>query len=102
MRKLGVLAALLATPSLFLVGVSAAFSQDPFPAFTTSGTRAFNACLYAAWVDDYCRNSVLWFSRSYSESYFACVSANKGGKFPMAGRTWYNTEGYCRVQARGR
>jgi len=94
-----VVAVFLTMPGLVTCN-SAAHAEVPFRAFATTGTRAFNACLYAAWVDDYCRNTVLWFSRE--GDYRACVYANKGGKFPMVGRTWYNTEEYCRVQARGR
>ena len=97
-----IVAALHIVPSLLPIGASSVSAQVPFPAFTTAGTRGFNACLYAAWVDDYCRKSVFWSFRSYGDSFLACVYANKGGKFPMVGRTWYNTEEYCRIRAQGR
>src|SRR5258708_27491974 len=96
------IAALLIVPSLLPIADSSALAQVPFPAFTTTATRAFNACVYAAWVADFCRNTAFWSSQSYGESFLACVSANKGGKFPLAGRSWYNTAEYCRIRAQGR
>jgi hypothetical protein len=101
MKRL-IVAVLLIVPSLLPIAASSVLAEVPFHAFTTTGTRAFNACLYAAWVDDYCRNIAFWSSQSYGESFLACVDANKGGKFPLAGRSWYNTEEYCRIRAQGR
>jgi hypothetical protein len=76
-----------------------AFAQAPLRHFPVQGTKAFNECLFAAWVDDYCRGHIHWFARSYDEFYRACVIANGGGRFPMDGRTGFNTEDYCRARA---
>jgi hypothetical protein len=81
---------------------SAAVAQVPARAFAIHGTKAFNACLFTAWVADYCRLHNHWFARDYNESFRACVLANGGGKFPMEGRTSFNTEDYCRAMAHAR
>jgi hypothetical protein len=96
MLKIGV-ATLLIGASL-TVG-TAAVAQVPPRVFAIHGTRAFNACLFAAWVADYCRMHNHWFSPDYDESFRACVLANGGGRFPMDGRTGFNTEDYCRAMA---
>jgi hypothetical protein len=98
-----VVAVFLTMPGLVLACSSAAFAEVPFHAFATTDTRAFNACLYAAWVEDYCRNIAFWSSsRSFGESFLACVYANKGGKFALVGRIWYNTEEYCKIRTHDR
>jgi hypothetical protein len=54
-------------------------------------SRAYHACLFEAWIQDYCR----WNSSAYSQ----CVIANGGGKYPLNGR-WF-TEDYCWSTAQG-
>jgi hypothetical protein len=78
---------------------TAAVAQVPVRAFATHGTRSFNACLFAAWVADYCRMHNHWFAPDYDESFRACVLANGGGRFPMDGRAGFSTEDYCRTMA---
>jgi hypothetical protein len=77
-------------------------AQVPARAFAIHGTKAFNACLFAAWVADYCRMHNHWFAPDYNESFRACVLANGGGKFPLDGRAGFNTEDYCRTMAHDR
>jgi hypothetical protein len=88
----------------FLIGSNlmigtAAIAQVPFRTFAIHGTKALDACLFAAWVADYCRMHNHWFARDYDESLRACVLTNGGGRFPLDGRTAFNTEDYCRAMA---
>jgi hypothetical protein len=99
MLKIGV-ATLLIGASL-LIG-TAAVAEVPSRAFAIQGTKAFNACLFAVWVADYCRMHNHWFALDYDESFRACVLANGGGKFPIDGRARFNTVDYCRAMAHDR
>src|SRR5690242_10780243 len=51
--------------------------------------RAYHECLYAAWVQDYCR----WNSMAAN----SCVIGNGGGRVLFAGRRF--TDAYCWVAA---
>jgi hypothetical protein len=64
-------------------------------------SRAYHACLFAAYIDDYCRENSGRLDAHWGRVYSACVAANGGGRFPLDGRTWYNTDDYCwsRAQA---
>ncbi len=96
MKRVIVAALLIVANSL--IGAPSVFAQAPTPA----GTKAFHECLHAAWVEDYCRNNTQWLFANYGPSFLACVYANGGGRFPMHGRTWFNTEDYCRIRAQSR
>lgn len=79
-------AAVLAA-GLGLVSSGAAFSgeRDGWGLPTPAQARAYHDCLYAAWVEDYCRAN--------SKAVDACIIANGGGHFPLSGR-WF-TDDYC-------
>jgi len=80
-----------------------AFSQERVALILTPNqSRAYHACLFAAWVEEFCRaNSWRW-SPSYDRVFPACVIANGGGRYPLDGRqSWYNTDDYCWSSARG-
>jgi len=86
-----------------LLSCSAAFAQDPV-LLSWPETRAYHACLFEAWVQDYCRENPWGFALGWAPTYNrvvpACVIANGGGKFPLDGRYSYNTEDYCWNAAR--
>ena len=78
-----------------------AFSQDPSVLLTPQQTRAYHACMTAAWVQEYCQSHAWGIFGSYDRTEAECVVANRGDVFPMDGRRLYeNTEGYCWNQAR--
>ena len=83
MRALVIAAALLA--SYLLTPGSPALAQDPGGMLSPAQRRAYHACLYAAWVEDYCREN--------SRAPGACVVANGGGRFPLADLRF--TDDYC-------
>jgi hypothetical protein len=87
----------------FLINSSPAFAQQRLGLrLTAAETRAYHACLFEAWVEDYCRG-ISWRPTASSDRvYAACVVANGGGRFPLAGRKWDNTDDYCWHAARGR
>ena len=57
--------------------------------------RAYYACLYAAWIDDYCRFHSWSIFVGYEGAFRACILANEGGKFPIEGRGFVSAENYC-------
>jgi hypothetical protein len=57
---------------------------------------AFEACMFSAWVEDYCASSYP-FSSLASAWVRACVIANGGGKFPIARPYIWDVEDYCRI-----
>jgi hypothetical protein len=87
----------------FLLNSSAAFSQERagLGLLSPSESRAYHACLFAAWVEDYCRENSWRLDARYSRVYNTCVIANGGGRFPLYGRTWYNTDDFCWSEAHG-
>jgi hypothetical protein len=56
---------------------------------------AYRACLFEAWIQDYCHGNSSRPTASYERVYLGCVSANRGGRFPLVGRNWLNTDDYC-------
>ncbi len=74
-----------------------AFSAPPASAeerwglLTPMQTRAYHACLFEAWVQDWCRET--------SHAYQQCVIANGGGRYPLEGRRF--TDDYCWYTAQG-
>jgi hypothetical protein len=53
---------------------------------TPTQRRAYHACLYAAWIYDYCKEN--------SPAVGACIVAFGGGRFPLDGQHYYSDE-YC-------
>ena len=79
--KLLVVAATLAA-GLFLANSSPALSADraeELGFLTRAQTRAYHACLFEAWIQNYCRVTSWGYSHVYSE----CVIANGGGSIPL-------------------
>jgi hypothetical protein len=68
------------------------------PLLTPSEGRAYRACLFEAWIEDYCHGNSLRPTSTAERVYAACVVANGG--FPLEGRTWGNTDDYCWSAAR--
>lgn len=79
-----VLGAVLAVPTV-------SHAQYRWGLLTPTQDRAYQACLYAAWVNDYCREN--------SSDFTACVIGNGGGRYPLAGRRF--TQDYCWYSAQG-
>jgi hypothetical protein len=69
----------------FLVHGSAARAEDHWGLLSPTQREAYHACLYAAWVADYCKEN--------SRAMGACIIANGGGKFPLGDRRF--TDEYC-------
>ena len=91
--KLLVVAATLAA-GLFLANSSPALSADraeELGFLTRAQTRAYHACLFEAWIQNYCRVTSWGYSHVYSE----CVIANGGGIYPFEFRFLTRTEDYC-------
>ena len=66
-------------------------AQDRWGLLTPAQERSYQACLYAAWVNDYCRANSMDFG--------ACVIGNGGGRYPLEGRRF--TQDYCWYTAQG-
>ena len=88
--KVLVTAAMLVV-GLFLINAAPAFSEQRWGLLTPAQTRAYHACLFESWIQDYCREN----SRAFGQ----CVIANGGGKYPLAG--WRFTDDYCWYTAQG-
>jgi hypothetical protein len=77
-----------------LMNCSPALAGTPWGMLTPEERRAYHACLYAAWVQDYCEEN----SRAVS----ACIIAHGGGAFPLDGRhfihdyCWYAAQNFSR------
>jgi hypothetical protein len=95
-----ILAATVLTVGQLLAGASPAFSQQPRVLLTPEQTRAYHACLTAAWVQDYCRTHSWGIFGSFDRTEAECVAANRGDFFSLNSQRLYeNTEGYCWNQA---
>jgi hypothetical protein len=87
----GLLAGYLLVTCAPAVAADQLFVQTPALAggqwglLTPAQRRAYHACLYAAWVQDYCKEN--------SRAVGACIIANGGGGFPIEGRLF--TDRYC-------
>ncbi len=84
--------ALLLIAGASVISSSPAWSMERWGLLTPAQSSAYHACLYEAWIQDYCH----W------TSYFAygqCVIANGGGKYPLYGRRF--TDDYCWYTAQG-
>src|ERR1700731_2460933 len=90
-----ILAAALVTGHL-LTGSSSLSAQEQFRPLTPTEQRAFEACIFAAWVEDYCE-STYWGFSPISDRVRACVRANGGGRFPLEVHHLYSDEDYCRI-----
>jgi hypothetical protein len=88
--KNGVVAAALVA-GVFLINSSSAFSEERWGLLTPAQYRAYHACLFESWIQDYCR----WNSFAYGQ----CVVANGGARYPLNGRLF--TEDYCWETAQG-
>jgi hypothetical protein len=89
-------AALIASHAL--LGASSVSAQDLFRPLTPAQQKAFEACVFAAWVEDYCE-STYWGFSPISGRVRACVRANGGGRFPLEPHHLYSDEDYCRGAA---
>ena len=94
-----ILAALLFIGALLVNGAPAR-SQEARVLMTPAQTRAYHACMTAAWVQDYCKTHAWGIFSTYDRTRVECIAANRGDIFPMyAQRMFENTEGYCWNQA---
>jgi hypothetical protein len=79
-----------------VIASSSAFAQYRRGILLThSQARAYHACLYEAWIQDWCQGHAAWPTATYERVYAGCVVANRGGRIPLAGRTYANTDDYC-------
>jgi hypothetical protein len=79
--------------SWFVFGFSPAFAQNQWGLLTGAQMQAYHACLFEAWIQDYCR----WNSPGYARN--QCLAANGGGRYPLDGH-WVSDE-YCWSAAQG-
>jgi len=85
MTMKALVAAWVLLASYLLINCAPALAGTPWGMLTPEQRRAYHACLYAAWVQDYCEEN--------SRSVVACIIANGGGRFPLEGRRF--THDYC-------
>ncbi|SRR5579883_279731 len=87
-----------------LLGSLPSSAENVSRPLTPAQKRAYHACLYTAYIDDYCRNNYSAWWSAFEQQLAECTIANKGGKYPIA-RSWGpGIEDYCRaaVQANSR
>ena len=90
MRTLSVAIALVG--GAVLANSSAAYAGDGGATMLTrEQMHAYHACLYEAWLHDWCHTNSL--------AYPQCVLANAGGRYNLDGRRF--TEDYCWYTAQG-
>ena len=101
MKVIAIVAALIA--GHLLTGGSPAFSQEPSRVLLTpEQTKAYHACLTAAWVQEYCHTHAWGIFGTYDRTEAECVAADRGNIYSLDGRRFLeNTEGYCWNQAHG-
>jgi hypothetical protein len=81
---------------LALAGASAAVAGSPGRSLLSpTEARAYRACLFEAWLQEYCGGNSLRPTSTAGRVYTTCVLANGGGRFPLEGRTYGNTDDYC-------
>ena len=85
----GLFAAATLVVGLFLLNDVPAFAQERMGLLTRAQDRAYHACLFEGWIEDYCHRT--------SFAYPQCVIANGGGRYPLDG-PWY-TDDYCWASA---
>jgi hypothetical protein len=61
-----------------LVSLLSALGAQDLSLLTPGQQRAFHACVYRAWVNDYCRYHSFGFIWDWNTSYRTCVIANGG------------------------
>ncbi len=100
MRAFVTAATLIAGVFLIYCSPAVSLEREDGAFLTPSEMRTYHACLFEAWIEDYCRaNSFRW-SPSFDRVFPTCVVANGGGKFPLNGHR-YNVDDYCWNAARG-
>jgi hypothetical protein len=87
MTMKALLAAWVLLAGYLLITCSPALAGEGWGLLTPEQRRAYHACLYAAWVQDYCEENT---PRSAVST---CIIANGGGQFPLEGRRF--THNYC-------
>jgi hypothetical protein len=92
MKKLRIAATTLLV-SWSVIGLSPAFAQNQWGLLTGAQMQAYHACLFEAWIQDYCR----WNSPSYARA--QCLAANGAGRYPLEGH-WVS-DSYCWSAAQG-
>jgi hypothetical protein len=82
-----------------LIGSLPAHAQDEFRPLTPAEKHAFHACLYTAYIDDYCRNNSQPFLSP--QAFGECVIAHGTGRFPVSDRPYwtFGIQDYCRALA---
>ena len=96
-----VLAATLIVSQAF-INCSPLYAEDRSGVLLTpTEMRAYRACLFAAWVEDYCRENSFRLTANWNRVFAACVAANGGGRFPLVSPDWHRTDEYCWNAARG-
>jgi hypothetical protein len=83
-----------------LASGSSAFSQDAGVLLTPQQTRAYHACMTAAWLQDFCASHAWGIFATFDRTNAECFIANRGDRFPLDGRRYLQiTEGYCWEEA---
>lgn len=86
----------LVTAAALVAGLSVlmpvqAFSGSLSGLLSPEQSRAYHACLFEAFIQDYCKENSL--------AYGQCVIANGGGRYPINGQLF--TDDYCWHTAQG-
>ncbi len=90
--KVLVIAAATLVAGFVLINSSPARAGERWDGLLTPAqSRAYHACLFEAWIQDYCHEN--------SPAYPQCVIANGGGRYPLGGRLF--TDDYCWYTAQG-
>jgi hypothetical protein len=99
LKALGIAAALFVGHCLINGTLAYAHERSGF-LLTHAPTRAYRACLYAAWVEDNCRIRSGRLGESFDRVYATCI-AKTAAIFPLDRRRfWYNNNEYCWNAAR--
>ena len=87
----------------WLLGGSPTFAQDGWHSLAPARMRAYHACLFEAWIEDYCRRSSASLPADPDRVYTTCLLANGGGRFLLA-PPYYDgrTDDYCWSLAQSR
>jgi hypothetical protein len=81
--------AVVLTMCQVLINSTPLFAQDEFGSLTRPEKRAYHACLYAHWIDGYCRFHAWGFNGG---SFRECVVANGGCECVVANRGYWGPD----------
>jgi hypothetical protein len=79
-----------------LLGSSALYAQDRYGLFSPSEKRAYHACLYGSFIENYC------LYHTWEGTFRECVLANGAGRIPVRYPSWgWRITEECRLFVQG-